>query len=75
MKKKNHLCQKLDAPFLIPAEVTASVVGCSTSFVKQVRQGRRNATTGKGAKIALADDLMVTGANALIEEVKRIVKL
>ena len=59
----------------IPAAVTAEIVGCSPSLVKQVRTGERNSTKGAGAKIALVDDLLNTGTNALVEHIKNVVKL
>ena len=76
MKNKNELCQKQEYKGIqIPAEITAEIVGCSPSLVVQVRKGERNASKGKGAKVAQADDLLKVGTNALIEEVKKIVKL
>ena len=76
MKNKNELCQKSTYKGIqIPAEITADIVGCSPSLVNQVRRGERKANKGKGAKIVYTDDLLATGTNALIKEVKRRVKL
>lgn len=77
MKNKNELCQKSEykGVIQIPAELTAEIVGCSASLVNQVRRGERKASKGKGAMIAKTDDLLTVGTNALINEVKRIVKL
>lgn len=75
MKNKNQLSQNLTAENIITAEVTAQVADVSPSLVKAIRRGERNAEKGKGQKAALADDLLKTGVNALLDEVKRIVKL
>jgi hypothetical protein len=58
----------------LPAEVTAQVAGVSASLVKGIRSGERNANKGKGLRAAIADDLLKTGFNALVNEVSRIVK-
>ena len=74
MKNKNQLSQNLNPENIITAEFTAQVADVSPSLVKQVRSGDRSAETGKGKKAALADDLLKTGVNALVEEVKRLIK-
>jgi hypothetical protein len=73
MKNKNQLSQKSKLTVLTTEEV-AEIAECSTSLVKQVVSGDRQANNGKGAKVALIVDLAETGKNALVEEIKRIVK-
>jgi len=76
MKNQNQMYQKgKKAEIVIPASVTADIVGCSPSLVKQVRTGERNSSKGAGAKVAVVDDLLTTGTNALVEHIKTIVKL
>ncbi|WP_090498754.1 hypothetical protein [Pedobacter terrae] len=76
MKNQNQMYQKQKkAEINIPASVTAEIVGCSESLVKQVRTGDRNASKGAGAKVAVVDDLLTTGTNALIQHIKEVVKL
>jgi len=75
MKNQNEMYQKgKKAEIVIPAAVTADIVGCSESLVKQVRTGERKADKGAGAKVAMVDDLLNTGTNALLEHVKNVVK-
>lgn len=70
------MSQKQSEPAIkIPAEITAEIADCSPSLVRQVRSGGRKAQKGAGAKVAVVDELLYTGVNALIEEVKRVVKL
>jgi len=74
MKNKNQLSQNLSPEDIITPQVVAQVADVSPSLVKQVRSGERNADKGKGKRAALADDLLKTGVNALLNEVKRLVK-
>jgi len=76
MKNQNEMYQKQKkAEINIPASVTAEIVGCSESLVKQVRTGHRSANKGASAKVAVVDDLLNTGTTALIQHIKEIVKL
>jgi len=76
MKNQNEMYQNKKKPEInIPASVTADIVGCSESLVKQVRTGDRNATKGAGAKVAVVDDLLTIGTTALIQHIKKVVKL
>lgn len=72
-KKSNCPNNKKHLP--VPAEITADIVGCSVSYVKQVRNHFRASTSPKGRTIMVAETLLKEGSNALIEEVKRMVKL
>lgn len=76
MKNQNQMYQKKKVHEInIPAEVTAEIVDCSPSLVRQVRSGERKGIKGAGAKVVLVDDLLQSGTNALIEHIKSIVKL
>ena len=76
MKNQNEMYQKdKKQEMIIPASVTADIIGCSPSLVTQVRNGSRNAKKGAGAKVIIVDDLLKTGSSALIEHIKTIVKL
>ncbi|HCU45434.1 MAG TPA: hypothetical protein DF610_11755 [Sphingobacterium sp.] len=62
MKNKNEMCQKqvITKGVIIPAVVTAGIVGCSVSAVKKVRNGFVG-KTGKGKvcqAIVIADTLL-----------------
>lgn len=72
---KKSICPNNKKYLPVPAEVTADVVGCSVSYVKQVRNHFRASTSPKGRSIMVAETLLKEGSNALIEEVKRIIKL
>lgn len=73
MKSQNQKYQKEEKAILSTEEV-AAIAECSPSLVRQVRAGGRNAKRGKGAKVAVIDDLAQVGKNALIEEIKRVVR-
>lgn len=62
MKNKNEMCQNeaIAEGIIVPAIVTAQIVGCSESAVKKVRNGFIG-KTGKGKKcqqIVVADKLL-----------------
>jgi len=73
-KEKKSKCPK--NKFLpVPASTVAEVVGCSTTTVKSIRQGKRSESTELGKKIKLADILLEQGSSALIQEVTKIVRI
>lgn len=74
MKTQNEKYQKEEKAILSTEEV-AEIAECSPSLVRQVRTGERSAKKGKGAKVAIIDDLAAVGKNALIDEIKRVIKL
>lgn len=78
MKNKNEMCQKLVITdgIIVPAAVTASIVGCSISAVKKVRNGFIG-KTGKGKKcqaIIMADSLLKDAITLGIEHVNDFIK-
>ncbi|WP_336834043.1 hypothetical protein [Sphingobacterium siyangense] len=78
MKNKNEMCQKLVIAdgVIIPAAVTAGILGCSVSAVKKVRNGFRG-KTGKGKvcqAIVITDKLLIDAVKISVEHVKEIVK-
>lgn len=59
----------------VPAAVVADTVGVSESYVKQVRTGAKPANTETAKKIMKVEYLYEQGTNALIEAVKKLVKI
>lgn len=77
MKNKNEMCHfaTIANSIIIPAIVTAKLVGCSESAVKKVRSGFIG-KTGKGKvcqKIVVADNLLQQVMKLGVEEVSRII--
>lgn|GEM_PF-5087223 len=60
---------------MMTAKEVANMVGCSQSYVKQVREGRVNLDTPLVQRIVAIDAIGAEGKNLLIEEVKRLVKI
>lgn len=61
--------------YMMTAKEVANMVGCSQSYVKQVREGRVNLDTPLVQRIVAIDAIGAEGKNLLIEEVKRLVKI
>jgi len=59
----------------ISAEVTAHIVGCAPTTVNAIRSGERSSKTPTGQRVILADTLLKEGVSALVDEVKKVVKL
>jgi hypothetical protein len=74
-KNKKTNCPENKQFLPVPNEVLADVVGCSVSTVKKVRSGKRSDETETGRTVVIAETMLKEGSNALIEEVKRVVKL
>lgn len=74
-KNKKTTCSENKAKLSIPAKVVAEMVGCSEAAVKAIRSGARNAHTDTGKQIVLVETLLSEGSNALLNEVKKIVKI
>lgn len=77
MKNKNEMCQKrvIADGVIVPAIVTARIVGCSESLVKKVRNGFRGKRgTGKKCQaIVMADVLLKDSIAISVEHVNTIV--
>lgn len=77
MKNKNEMCQKqtVSSGVIIPAAVTAAIVGCSVSAVKKVRSGFIG-KTGKGKvcqAIVLTDSLLKDSIQISIDHVYNVI--
>lgn len=77
MKNKNEMCQKrvLAEGIIIPASVTANIVGCSVSAVKKVRNGFMG-KTGRGKvcqAIVLTDSLLKSSIQVSVDHVDNII--
>lgn len=72
--------KKTENPFVLKkshftAKEVAETVGYSESLVKKVRSGEKDGDIDSVKKIKLADHLLYEGSNALLDAVKKIVKL
>lgn len=74
-KNKKTSCSENKTILSIPNEIIAGITNTSVSMVKQVRNGNKSGKGKKGQQIKLVETLITQGSNALIEEVKRVVKL
>lgn len=79
MKNKNEMCHfaTITSGIIIPAIVTAQLVGCSESAVKKVRSGFIG-KTGKGKicqRIVLTDNLLKRAITMGVEEVSRLINI
>lgn len=74
-KNKKTSCPENKLVLPITHKVMSYVVEKSESLVKKVKSGKRNNKSETGQQIELAEKLLKEGSNALIEEVKRMVKL
>ncbi|WP_437918408.1 hypothetical protein [Sphingobacterium sp. LRF_L2] len=77
MKNKNEMCQKTIVAngIIIPASVTAEIVGCSVSAVKKVRNGFMG-KTGRGKvcqAIVLADALLRQSITISVNHVDNVI--
>jgi len=78
MKNENEMCQfsALSERILVPANVTAKLVGCSESAVKKVRNGFVG-KTGRGKKcqqIVFTDALLKQAIHTSVEHVADLLK-
>ncbi|MCC2598023.1 hypothetical protein [Sphingobacterium sp. FBM7-1] len=78
MKNKNELCQfsAISDGIIIPAVVTARIVGCSESTVKKVRTGVIG-KSGRGKtcqQVVLVDQLLIQAVDMGVKEVQKVVE-
>lgn len=74
MYQKNNTCAEIATSVIVPALVTAQIVGCSVSTVKKVRSGFVG-KTGRGVKcqqIVLADALLLQAIRMGVAQVTEI---
>lgn len=77
MKNKNEKCQKIVIAdgVIVPAVVTANIVGCSDSLVKKVRNGFVG-KSGRGEKckaIVKTDLLLLEAISLSVDHVNNII--
>lgn len=71
-KNKITRCTK---KYRLTASEVADMVGCSISYVKQLRVGAVNNKSAMARQVIAVDLLANDGGNALVKEIERIVAL
>jgi hypothetical protein len=71
-KNKKTRCPK---KYRLTAQEVAEMVGCSVSYVKQLRVGAVNNASPLARQVLAVDLLAKDGGNALVKEIERIVTL